>query len=676
MMNSAGVSCRNAWLSFVVLPLALGWYGAVVAQDRSQYPVKEQYDRYEKDYVETVLHPCTMSSTSPIALADEIEGTFGNGLAPVMESYINMYQTTGDLAYLFRFVDRAICMQELRWDRLGISDPGLLWLLALQGYDFTQPRWSLDTGGDGTITAALGHFVHYILLERPDLMGVQIPQFPSTHIADSDLGPWTTLGDFAEWLRAEVALTLDVYVGWPGYWISDVYCFSSTEGPDNDAELTTYLNLQGPIGAALYYIGEVNPSPWYLQHSAAIADAYTSIVNDEQDCVHWPWGWDGTPDAERYVLEYDNGAYRWTYFGWAPESCESRHGDVPNDYEDISHGILDLILPRAVVEQQISTAAIMFNTTDMLRFRNTFTQNIYAGLDIDGYPTFHPSVAGDDEIKYRHEWDGLGTLNRRSRAYMWLQQWDALGNPPNVYDIVMDYYAGRVKDDPNGIQGSLEQYGLADVVAAQWQRECFDLTLFNRDVVYDQNFAAKRHLIIDPTAGPGTSFADPVLGDERFTVNPGVHAEMRAGSSIELKPGFHAAYGCEFHASIDPLGCDMQVKTMTTGGVAAEIFAQRGLGLATEKPMHHDSKKLVRVVTTQDPASSKLGAGIIVEENGTCSWRLFNNLGQLVASANSVNLNPGLNDLQIDLHDHPTGAYILDLSGAGMNVRGPVFIGQ
>lgn len=645
------------------------------AQDRSQYPVKEQYDRYEKEYVETVLHPCDMNATDPIALAGEIEGTFGNGLAPVMESYIHMYETTGDLAYLYRFVDRAICMQEYRWDRLGIHDPGLLWVLALQGYDFTQPRWSLDTGGDGTITAALGHFAHYILLERPDLMGVQIPQFPSTHIADSDLGPWTTLGDFAEWLRAEVALTLDVYVGWPGYWISDVYCFSSTEGPDNDAELTTYLNLQGPIGAALYYIGEVNPSPWYLQHSAAIADAYTSIVDDEQDCVHWPWGWVGTPDAERYVLEYDNGAYQWTYFGWAPETCEARHGDIPNDYEDISHGVWDLILPRAVVEQEIGMAAVMFNTTDMVRFRNTFTQNIYAGLDGDGYPTFHPSVAGDDEIKYRHAYDGVGTLDRRSLAYMWLQEYDDLASPPNVYDIVMDYYAGRIMPYSNDMENTQEQYGLADVVAAQWQRECFDLTLFNRDVVYDQNFAAKHDLVLDPSAGPGSSFADPVITEERFTVNPDVHVEMRAGSSIELKPGFHATYGSEFHASIDPLGCGMEVRSAEqSNGSSAAPMVRSDLSAATAPERDRIKEQFVRVAVVADRNNNSIGVGLLGREPKTIDWELLNSMGQKVASSRSVVLSPGWNPLDFHAASIASGVYILSLTVEGMNVRSTIVL--
>ncbi len=52
-----------------------------------------------------------MSNTSPIPLADEIGSTYGDGTAFVLESYLHMYETTGDLAYLFKFINRAICIQ-------------------------------------------------------------------------------------------------------------------------------------------------------------------------------------------------------------------------------------------------------------------------------------------------------------------------------------------------------------------------------------------------------------------------------------------------------------------------------------------------------------------------------------------------------------------------------------
>ncbi|HMN04833.1 MAG TPA: hypothetical protein PKD45_03830 [Flavobacteriales bacterium] len=643
----------------------------VSAQGRSGFAIKAQYDLSEEAYVEAITHPCSMSNTWPTALADEIGNTYGDGTAFVMESYIHMYQTTGDKAYLFKFVERAICIQEHRWDELGITPS---WIYQVQGYDFDAPCWSKHIYQDGNIMAAFGHFVHLVQIEQPDLGTTPLPQFAGTPIASNSFGTWTTLGEFAEWLRVRTEQTLDWYVWSPGYWINDNYCFGT--GPSPTVDETGHLNFQAGIGAALYYLGESAPNYWYLSMAAHIAGRYFSTIDDESDCYQL-FGWHGHSSSQRNVIELDNGAYQWTHFGWRSESCAERHGSDPNDYEDISHAVTDFWLPRATHELGIpSGGPVYFSGTDMLRFRNTFTRNVYAGNDGDGCPQFHASVSGDDDIAYRPTYNGVGILNKSSLSWMWLQAFDDMGSPPNVYDIVMDYYACRIMPYSNGIQGSVEQYGLADVVAAQWQRECFDLTLFNRDVIYDQNFAAKRNLVIDPFAGPGSSFADPVIMEERFTVHPGVHVEMRAGSSIELKPGFHAAHGSEFHASIDPLGCGMQVKSMAAGGGVAEAMARREQEPVAEQPMDHKNKGGVRLVTVQDPTSSSLAIGVVVDAPEICSWWLFNSLGQLVGSASGVNLHSGWNVLPVELRDLPTGAYVLDLTGEDLNVRGPVFISR
>lgn len=677
MRNSVGCMVH---LRVVGVAVVVTVNSGVPAQDRSEYAIKAQYDLAEYAYVEAITHPCSMSNTDPLALADEIGNTYGDGTAFVMESYVHMYETTGDKAYLFKFVERAICIQEHRWDELGVSPS---WIYHLLGYDFDSPRWSKNIYQDGDIMAALGHFVHLVQVEDPDLETMALPQFTGTPIVSNSFDTWATIGEFAEWLRVRTEQTLDWYVWSPGYWIDYDLCFATESSPGSNAR-AAHLNFQSGIGAALFYLGEAAPNSTYLDMAAAIADRYFSVINDEDECYQLLGTWYHNGQNERYVIEFDNGGYQWTHFGWRRETCAEHHSDYDgcessrNDYEDISHAVTDFLLPRATCDLGIpSGGPVYFNGTDMLRFRNTFTQNVYAGNDGDGCPQFHASVSGDDDIAYRTCYNGVGTLNRSSLAWMWLQAFDDAGSPPNVYDMVMDYYACRIMPYSNGIQGSVEQYGLADVVAAQWQRECFDLTLFNRDVVYDQNFAAKRNLVVDPATGPGSSFADPVITEARFTVNPGVHVEMGAGSSIELKPGFHAVYGSEFHASIDPLGCDMEVRSMTVGGGMAEAMSHREPETNADRPNGEERKnERVRIVTAQDPASSSITVGVIVEEAQTCSWRLFNGLGQLVGSAYSMNLFPGWNDLRVELRDLSTGAYVLDLTGEGLNIRGSVFIGR
>lgn len=615
-----------------------------------------------------------MSNTSPIPLADEIGSTYGDGTAFVLESYLHMYETTGDLAYLFKFINRAICIQEHRWDELGISPS---WIYQIQGYDFNAPRWSTHIYQDGDVMAALGHFVHMVQIEQSDLDATPLPQFPGTPITSNSFDTWTTVGEFAEWLRVRTEQTLDWYVWSPGYWIDDDLCFATESSPGSNAR-AGHLNFQSGIGTALYYLGEAAPNSTYLSMAAAIADRYFSIINDEAECYQLFGTWYHNSQSERYVTEFDNGAYQWTHFGWRRETCTERHGSEPNDYEDISHAVTDFLMLRATHDREIpSGGPVYFNGTDMLRFRNTFTQNVYAGNDGDGCPQFHASVSGDDDIAYRPSYNGVGTLNRSSLAWMWLQAFDDMGSPPNVYDMVMDYYACRIMPYSNGIQGSVEQYGLADVVAAQWQRECFDLTLFNRDVVYDQNFAAKRDLVIDPSAGPGASFADPMINEARFTVNPGVHVEMHAGSSIELKPGFHASHGSEFHGSIDPLGCEMEVKSAQQGnGRSIGLMVQPTMPEASAPEHGRIKEQEVRVAVVADRNNNTIGVRLMDGESKTFDWDLLNYMGQLVASARSIVLSPGWNQLEMHTASIASGVYVLSLISEGTIVRSTIILGN
>lgn len=181
-------------------------------QDRSTFPIKEKYDRSDEQYVNQVYHPCQMNNVWPTTLGDEIGDTFGDGLFLVMESCLKMYEVTGDLAYLYRFVNCTICVQEHRWDELGIESNLTFVLL---GYEFDKPRWSRHIYQNGDVLATLGHFVHLVQVEHQDLETVALPQFPETPITENSFGAWATLGEFAEWLRVRAEQTLDYYVWYP-----------------------------------------------------------------------------------------------------------------------------------------------------------------------------------------------------------------------------------------------------------------------------------------------------------------------------------------------------------------------------------------------------------------------------------------------------------------------------
>jgi len=90
-----------------------------------------------------------------------------------------------------------------------------------------------------------------------------------------------------------------------------------------------------------------------------------------------------------------------------------------------------------------------------------------------------------------------------------------------------------------------DYYGLAEVVSAQWDKECANLTLYNRDVVYDQDFFVKNTLTIAPQQTTDlfytpVPFAEPQTftdggSQDRFVIEPGVNVNMVAGEKIILK---------------------------------------------------------------------------------------------------------------------------------------------
>lgn len=659
------------------LTLTLGVFISLApcAQDRFRFPIKEQFDYADEYFIDGDIHPCWMSSTinypgNDIALANEIEQTYANGMAHVLRSYVQMYKATGDLAYLFRFVDRAICMRENRWDALGIEQ-NLFY--TMHDYEFDQPHWAKhDPGGDGNIIAAMAQFAYLVQIEKPELMSVVIPQFEDTHIAQSELGPWTTLDDFTDDLVTWINETMNIYAWTPGYWINDTYCFSASPSPPEEAQYTTFINLQGPMGAALYYLGQLNTSDWYTHWAAAIAARYNSLVYDQVDCYWEPFHWTNSNTSLRDVTEFDNGASRWRYVGWAPKICG---GDNDNDfdYEDISHAITTLLTPRTVhhvaLENTDLDDVVYFGDTEMLRYRNTFTQNIYAGLDDVECPIFHSAVDGDDVIDYRgadkgYDYDGLGTLNTRALAYMWLSEFDYLGDAPNVYDILMDFYARRYRSYDEPVTEYVELYGLADAVTAQWERECFDLTLFNRKLNYDQNFAAKHDLTIDPNGGFGRSFADPIITTPDFEIESAVTSELRAGNSIHLLPGFHAIQGCDLHAAIDPAACDMEYRLASQANPIAvnERPTSRGSGSeATSKGTRRNSSSsagLLRIcpnpgqgLYTMVPPPLRSDANYVLT--------VFDQTGHPVERYPLQNSREAI---QIDIRDGAAGVYHLELS--------------
>lgn len=130
----------------------------------------------------------------------------------------------------------------------------------------------------------------------------------------------------------------------------------------------------------------------------------------------------------------------------------------------------------------------------------------------------------------------------------------------------MDYYSNNLSSlvIPPGESltnigyNGLDTKGHADVVAAQWKHECTNLELYNRNVVYNQDFFAKNKLIITPETSNlpgGFSYAEPLINTKEFIVPDAVTVNMWAGESVTLKPGVQIKAGSTFKAYIQPSEC-------------------------------------------------------------------------------------------------------------------------
>lgn len=142
---------------------------------------------------------------------------------------------------------------------------------------------------------------------------------------------------------------------------------------------------------------------------------------------------------------------------------------------------------------------------------------------------------------------------------------DNTATPPDVYEILMDFYVSEITGNtnlPSGYNGQTNK-GHADLVEAQWKNNCPDLTVYNRKVVYDQDFLSKGNLTVAPQETPGNSYAHPIISDKEFTVEPGTTVSMVAAKTIVLKPGTHIKAGSNFYAYIDPSLCNNNVNRKT-----------------------------------------------------------------------------------------------------------------
>jgi len=637
----------------------------------STYQIKEQFDAHEKVIVGYPTYHYLNSTRTDSSSINHL----GDRMPYVLESYIKMYETTKDKAYLIRFIHHAIGMQEERGAPDSDIDVG-------SQYSFSNYMYH-----NGLICWAFAHFVHLVKMEEPALNTLALP--PNIILYNSfgfyGSNQWNTYGAFAEWLRIRTEETLDYFTYEAGYWADDTRCYiPEYELSKVKTARAQSVNQQAGFACALFYLGLTDPNTDYLHKAAEIAKAYKGIVID-QGCKqkkNGKWKVSGTAPRLVTVTLSSNNSYIWKSAGWRIEHCGERHGDKPDDYEDLAHGIQTLIFPMAIHNKLESNDVMLFDDTDMERYSNTFSENVF-GQYSGSCPNIHGGVDGDDVIAYRindkgvHDYDGLNNSNMLQAALAWMHfyKFNPATPPYDVYSIIMNLYDCRFKNNRSAIDVGQSYYGLSEVVKAQWEKECNDLILYNRKVVYNQDFFAKGNLTVAPAQitdanYTASSFADPIITDQKFTVEAGTNVKMRAGTKIILKHGFHAKQGSNFRAYIDPSlnVCNSQVaakRDLEYEEIPSNKENEQSndttlitLNQNTEDRIQETEEKTTTFKIYPNPSNGTFNIEMRGErsEASKASIKIMNLLGQTIYKSEIKSAHQ-----QIDLSAHPIGIYILHL---------------
>jgi hypothetical protein len=490
-------------------------------QQFGQLPLKEDYDRYTQQLVKN-YKPCTIST-------EKDHTVFGDGMAYVLDGYLTMYETTQDKDYLFKFINQSACILENRHDLAGISN---------------EPRWGDITYEEGNIIGTFSKFVHLVKIKDKALQSLKIHPLSSPINYSLDVGA-ETFGDYALWLQGKIEETLDWFIQ-NGYW-NDQLGF--LEEPFSSSSLI--INKHIGFAKAVLFLS-LSGEDKYASYSNTIESLFFSQVQFYDRHVRKEYN-------EPLFLLNDKNAIWWYHFGWTEVRKKrkirfKKSKGTPSIekytsfYEDISHGAIVMSYP---IIQWENNPITRFNQRDLIYFHRTFTQNIY-----DGKGGFFNAVNGEDNPisdnyckECPHNYHALKSL-----MYAPYCSFDAIDSSTiNVYDVLMKYYQKNVMQQaklPSGYCCGINS-GHAELVKFQWLNEEENLTIFNRFLVYEQDFNAEGSILIAPENAAGESYAEPIISDKKFIVDTGVKTTLSAGKSIQLKTGVHFKSGSNVNVKIN-----------------------------------------------------------------------------------------------------------------------------
>lgn len=512
---------------------------AVFAQEYDTVCVKEDYDFYTENIVFNGYKLCTLHP-------DKDWNTFGDGVSKIIDGYVDMYLATKDKAYLYKFMHQSLCIIENRNDLNPEATA-------------KTPKWSESTSStyvDGYVIGSFARFVHLIKVLEPELRNVEMYQFeelnpdlyaPNTCNCNYTGKKFMTFGEYAEWLEDRTRETLDYFVK-GGLWDYK----SGVQQPGGEL----IINMQTGFARCLLFTGLSSGNKEYLRMADTIASLHKSQVIFSDKCTKQKY------KAPVFRLNRENNSYWWYHQGWRisyRECARSLFLKEPNfnvytEYvEDVSHGTIVMAFPYEYYKYRNGS---FFTATDMLRFRNTFVYNIYdngkynIGVDGSNGTTYPESRYEAEQINTIKMTCALGFAN-------WADfDFTPISSEPQVYNIVMNDYVKILHNQYEVPKwyGGQKSMGHAQIVAQHWKRETYNLSLFNRDMVYNQDFYAPGKIVIDPKysrpkiAGSKNPYAHPKVFTDggplnRFVIEPEVTVNITAKQSVHIKQGFYAKKG-------------------------------------------------------------------------------------------------------------------------------------
>lgn len=500
-----------------------------------------------------------------------------SGRIPAMNSLLTMYEVTQDKAYLYKYMKGTTQLMSAIGDLLDVDN----------GDEFPY---------QGRVLESMARFVFLVKKKYP---------IASVTIYDpAQYWNFSTLGLFSDSLQAKVDTCLKFALCRSTHrWYKKIGMAHFANLPAGPAE----MNFQAPWGNAFLFMGIVTHDSAYVHNAIRMASYYFGKQLGSSD----------------NVLTYNatKNAYSWFEDGWQPKTttdlvyedgiCAGR-----NTYnEDIGHGYTDITFPlyynqyRALLPDScslcdpvlLSQLNTYFQSWDVARMRNTYTQNIYRSatgtysVSVDGSSS---KIYESESTKCNDEWfasDPNTDLNFSRHFISWvaLSTFDSHSEATpgaSAYSIAMNKYISNT-GSPTGYfftNASLfdGDESLANLTAAQWRNEqendslCF--TMRNRHLVYDQDFIAAKSILVDTRDGKTNvfkndtcrtnSFADPITLQREFTIESGVTSNFIAGKRITFKGSFRALAGSHFHAYLDALsGGRIAVQSSPIPAVPDEI---------------------------------------------------------------------------------------------------------